>query len=95
MLTVSGSICCSRSWQTIRAGSVDCPRGADQPVVHRVLHDFLRHFVLIHRVGRFQLEQVCRSVRPGLPDSSRGSDCPWGGHGPSVFRGAVLVFRVA
>jgi hypothetical protein len=71
----------------------DRPRGPDQLAVRRVLHEFLRHFVLIRRVSGFWLEVVYRTVHPGLPDCPRGSDRLRVGYGPSVFRGAEPEVR--
>jgi hypothetical protein len=56
VLAVSGSGCCSCYWQTVRAGSEDYPRGADQPAVRHVLREFLHRVVSIRRVGCFRLE---------------------------------------
>jgi hypothetical protein len=43
----------------------------------------------------FDLSGWAFSVGVGLPNYPCGSDCPRGGHRPFVFRGAVLVVRVA
>jgi hypothetical protein len=95
VLAFSNPGCTVHTWQTVRAWSAGRPRGARQPAIRCVRREFLCRFVLIHRVGCFRLEEVCRTIRPGLPDRPRGSDYQRVGHRPSVFRGAVLVVQVA
>jgi hypothetical protein len=64
-----------------------------QPVVRRVLSEFLRVFRSIHFAGGFLLHRVrrrsvleCRTVRDG-------ADGPRAPRGPSVIAGAVLEVR--
>jgi hypothetical protein len=74
-----------------------CPHLADHPrlvgglsALRCVLREFLHRFLSIRRVGRFQLEEVGRTVRLGRPDCSRSSDRPRCSPGPSEFEGSIL-----
>jgi hypothetical protein len=54
----------------------DHPRGAGQPTIHCVLHEFFCCFVSIGRVSRFCLQGVCRTVYLGLPSCLHDTDFP-------------------
>jgi hypothetical protein len=89
----SGSGCCLRSTQTVRAPPADGPRGGFQLAVRRVLCVFLRAFRSILFVGGFLLHEVrgrsvveCRTVRVG-------ADGPRAHRGRSVIEGAVPEVR--
>jgi hypothetical protein len=95
MLVFSGSGCCSRTWRTVRVGSADCPRGAQQPVVRCVLREFLSRFVSICLADRFWLDLVGRTVRPVRPDCPRWADCRGELAVRLNFGGCILEVRVA
>jgi hypothetical protein len=91
----SGSSCCLRTTQTVRAPLVDSSRGGFQPAFHGVLHVFLFAFLSIHLAVCFWLQKVWRTVREERSDSPRDADGPWVEDGQSGFRDAVLEVRVA
>jgi hypothetical protein len=71
VLAFSSSSCTVRTWLTVCAWPADRPQGGQQPVVLRVLREFVRCILLIRSVGRFWLDVVGRTVHPMRPDYPR------------------------
>jgi hypothetical protein len=93
VVSVSGSGCCSRAWQTVRGVLADFPRGVVCPGVLHVRRMFLSTLVSIRMASCFCPEGVWRTIRPDVADCPCGTSCSRTvqGRGTDRLRVEVLV----